>query len=273
MGKFDEILICTDLDGTLLSSDKTISRQNIEAIEYFKSHGGYFTFVTGRMPFFASDFYNIINPNAPFGCINGGGLYDHKNNKYIWTRGIEAEVTELIKTVEETIPNIGIQPNSFINVYFSKDNYSMKRFRELTGAPNLVRSYTEIEEPLAKIVFGLDTEDDMNLIIKVLNSHPIADKFDFIRSEKNLYEILPKGISKGTSITKLSEYLSLSQGKIIAVGDYNNDIPMFKEASLGIAVSNACDDALNAADLITVSNDENAIAQIIYDIESKKISL
>ena len=48
---------------------------------------------------------------------------------------------------------------------------------------------------------------------------------------------------------------------------------MFKEASLGIAVSNACEDALNAADLITVSNDENAIAQIIYDIESKKISL
>ena len=54
MGKFDGMLICTDLDGTLLRNDKTISCENIDAIEYFKQEGGYFTFVTGRMPFFVS---------------------------------------------------------------------------------------------------------------------------------------------------------------------------------------------------------------------------
>ena len=54
MGKFDGILICTDLDGTILKNDKTISNRNIEAMEYFKKEGGYFTFVTGRMPFFVS---------------------------------------------------------------------------------------------------------------------------------------------------------------------------------------------------------------------------
>ena len=69
MGKFDGILICTDLDGTLLRSDKTISRENLEAIEHFKSEGGYFTFITGRMPYFVGDMLEKARPNAPFGCI------------------------------------------------------------------------------------------------------------------------------------------------------------------------------------------------------------
>lgn len=72
MGRFDGILICTDLDGTLLNSDRRISKENLEAIEYFKQEGGIFTFVTGRMPFFVSDMYEAVQPNAPFGCVNGG---------------------------------------------------------------------------------------------------------------------------------------------------------------------------------------------------------
>lgn len=76
MGKFDGTLFCTDLDGTLLNSKKDISRENREAIEYFKSEGGLFTFVTGRMPYTSMEMYEMVRPNAPFGCINGGGIYD-----------------------------------------------------------------------------------------------------------------------------------------------------------------------------------------------------
>ena len=55
MGKFDGMLICTDLDGTLLEKNRSISEENHNAIEYFKSEGGIFTFITGRMPCIAKD--------------------------------------------------------------------------------------------------------------------------------------------------------------------------------------------------------------------------
>jgi len=269
-GKFDGIIICTDLDGTLLRNNKTISDENKEAIEHFKSEDGYFTFVTGRMPFFVSDIYNAVNPNAPFGCINGGGLYDHRTQKYIWTSEMPREVIELVKCIDQNFPNVGIQVNTFDKVYFCKENEVMMNFRRVAKLPNLVANYTEVDEPIAKILFGIGTEDEMAGVQKMLGEHPNAYKYDFIRSEETLYEILPKGISKGTSIKNLTEYLHTDINRTIAIGDYNNDIPMFRTAKVGIAVSNACPDALKAADFVTVSNEENAIAKIIEDLEAGK---
>lgn len=102
-------------------------------------------------------------------------------------------------------------------------------------------------------------------------AHPLAVGFDFIRSEKTLFEILPKGIGKGTTIKNLTRYLNIDINKTIAIGDYNNDISMFDTAKIGIAVSNACKEALAAADYITVSNEENAVAKVICDLQEGKI--
>ena len=103
MGKFDGILICTDLDGTLLRNDKTISQENKEAIEYFKREGGYFTFVTGRMPFTSRTLYEMVKPNAPVGCINGGGIYDFERNEYLWSRTLPNDAAELVEAVMEGV--------------------------------------------------------------------------------------------------------------------------------------------------------------------------
>lgn len=270
MGKFDGILICTDLDGTLLKNDKSISKENIQAAEYFKSEGGYFTFVTGRMPGYVSETYNTINPNAPFGCVNGGGLYDHREKKYIWKCIMPDGVVDLIRLIDKKYDDVGIQVCTFDKTYFCKENQTTKRFRAATGLPNVVGKYYEIDEPIGKIIFGSDYDEEIFEIDKALRSHPLADRFDFIRSEKTLFEILPKGICKGTSILKLSEYLGIDMRKTIAIGDYDNDVSMLRTAKTGIAVKNACGAAKNAADYITVSNEEHAIAKVIYDLESGK---
>ena len=75
------------------------------------------------------------------------------------------------------------------------------------------------------------------------------------------------------ALAKLAEHLHIDPQKTFALGDHNNDIGMFRTARYGIAVFNACKDALDAADFVTVSNEEHALARVIYDIESGKYPL
>lgn len=261
MGKFDGILFCTDLDGTLYRDDGTVSKENLEAIEYFKGEGGLFTFITGRVPKTSREVWDIIKPNAPFGCINGGGIYDFHGDKYLWNMSLPKEAIELVREVDKKLPEIGIQFNTENEIYFNKDNPAMVRFRELTGMPNISCSFEEVKEPVLKVVFAHLEEAQIIALQDLLNSHPLAESFDFIRSEFTLYEILPKGVSKGTALKKMAELLEAK--KTVAVGDYNNDISMLKAADISFAVANAVEEAKQAADYITVSNNEHAIAAII----------
>lgn len=270
MGKFDGILICTDLDGTLYKNDKTISEENKEAIEYFKREGGYFTFITGRMPYYSIDAYNTANPNVPYGCVNGGGIYDGREHRYVWTYPIDPSVLDLVEYIDERFENIGIQVCGFDTTYFAKDNVFSEMFRKITKLPKNIRHYRDVKEPFAKIIFVVDSPETMSAIDSALKSHPLSENFDFVRSEKSLYEILPKGVNKGLALSKLVECLHLDINKTIAIGDFDNDVGMLKAAKLGVAVSNASKAAMDAADVVTVSNEEHAIARVIYDLDSGK---
>ncbi len=273
MGKFDGILICTDLDGTLYKNDKTVSEENKEAIEYFKSEGGYFTFITGRMPNYSMDAYAAAQPNVPFGCVNGGGVYDAVSGKYLWTHGgMIPEALELVEHIDKTFPAVGIQTVTFENTYFSKENIVQEFFRGSTGLPNLVKHYRDVSEPIAKIIFAIAYEDEISAVERALREHPLGEKFDFVRSEKHLFEILTKGANKGLGLTKLVECLGCDMNKTVAVGDYDNDVGMLKAARYGIAVANCSPKAREAADFVTVSNEDHALARVIFDIEDGKYS-
>ena len=271
MGKFDGILICTDLDGTLLRNDKTISEENREAIEYFKREGGYFTFITGRMYFTARRLYDMVKPNAPIGCINGGGIYDYEQEKYLWSMILPEGAKELVGAVYDAVPSAGIQMNALDAIYFCRDNDAMYHFRKRTGATFLQGDYRTIDVPVGKVVFG-DEEENIQKVAEVLSNHPRSKEFDYIRSERTLYEILPKGSSKGNLLIKLAEILGVDARKTVAIGDYNNDVSMIKAAGVGVAVANAVDEAKAAADIVTVSNEEHAIAKIIEMIDNGEIN-
>lgn len=268
MKKFEGMLFCTDLDGTLYTDAKKVSGQNLEAIEYWKSEGGLFTFITGRVPQTAREVYDIIKPNAPYGCGNGVGIYDPVQEKYLWKQYLPDTILELLRAVDENLPEMGIQLNTEKTVYFNKDNEAMKGFRAGTGLPDIQCHYEEVQEPVLKVVFAHREEAQMKALMELLHQHPKADCFDFIRSERLLYEILPKGSSKGTALVKMAELLGISLKKTIAVGDYNNDVSMIKTAGMGFAMENAVEEAKAAADYITVNNNEHAIAAIIDGIEN-----
>lgn len=270
MGIFDGILICTDLDGTLLRNDKSVSEENRKAIAYFKQEGGLFTFITGRMPYYAAESYEVAQPNAPFGCINGGAIYDYEGKTYVWKQAVGEELNDLLDRIYERLPQVGIVMCAFDHAVFSRDNEATKGFRERAHVPLITGDYHEIREPVGMVVLGVNTEADAMALEKLFYAYPQAEKFNLIRSEETLYLILPPGIDKGVAIEKLAQHLGIDPRKTVALGDYENDIAMFRAAGLAIAVSNACPAALAAADHVTVSNEEHAVAQVINDLAAGK---
>ena len=273
MKKFEGILICTDLDGTLLRDDKSVSKENLDAIEYFKSEGGLFTFITGRMPYFVERLYRTVKANAPIGCINGGGIYDYDAHQYLWSRTLSRDVIDLVEYADNNVDELGIQINAMERLYFSRENSAMARFRRETGLPNLVRHYREVDEPIGKIVFGDEDPAKLARLAQLLDAHPRAAEFDFIRSDLILYEILPKGVNKGSVLPELARLLGLDPARTIGIGDYNNDVALLQAAGFGVAVANAVPEVKAVADYVTVSNQEHAIAAIISGLDSGELKI
>ena len=126
-----------------------------------------------------------------------------------------------------------------------------------------------ITEPLTKAMFVDNDEKTLFAVAGYLAAHPLAKEFYFIRTDKAYYEALPQGVSKGGQISRLAELTGIPVERISAVGDNDNDASMLKAAGVGVAVANASAAAKTAADRVTVSNEEHAIARIIKELDEE----
>ena len=131
MGKYDGVLICSDLDGTICNSKGEISKENIDAINYFIENGGRFSLSTGRSPQYVK---KLIYCNAPVIALNGAMIYDILNEKMLYHNPMDFDK---ISSIKEFVEENRIH---FKEVFFhSKDT---------------VNNYDEIEERLLyKVVF------------------------------------------------------------------------------------------------------------------------
>lgn len=272
MGKMDGILLCTDLDGTLLGRDGRVSPENLCAIEYFKKEGGFFTFITGRVPVIAREFYEAAHPNLPVGALNGASLYDYAAETTLWSCPLPPEALVMLGDAAERFPEVAFQMVAFERVHICRENAWMAGYRKSKGVTTPTEDYRTVTDPLGKIMFVEMEEDRMAALIDYLTHHPLADRVRLVRSERALFEVLPRGISKATALENLCRMFSLDPQKTVAVGDYDNDIEMLGAARLGIAVANASPAARAAADLVTVANTEHAIARIIEALDAGEYS-
>ena len=269
MGKFDGVLLVSDLDGTLLTHDKSISPQNREAIQRFMAEGGSFTYITGRTPVGCHLIFDQMIPHLPIGCINGGGIYDPTSKTYLWSLKLDPMAKELVRFVYSEFPHVGIKLSGFYKAWFYRINPRTEELRIIEKIPYAYASYEEVADQIAKVVFVTEAEQ-LEEFATALQGHPLAEMFDFVQSSAYYYEILPKGSSKGALLHRMADMFGIDRKKTVAVGDNNNDISMLQNAAYGVAVANATSLAKEAADLVLEhTNEENAIAELIERLEQR----
>ena len=273
MGKFDGILLCTDLDDTLLTTDKKVSAENSKAIEYFKSEGGLFTFATGRVPIGAELMLEYVHPNAPMVCFNGGSIYDFRNHRMLWSRSLDKEAVHVVEYIYKMFDFAGIEICTENKIYFSRMNRIVKEHQLFEKLPDNFLDYHYVSEEWKKVLFMVESEQ-MQQIRDAIADSPFVDRYTFVQSSPWYYELLPKNSSKGEGLIKLADLLGIEHSCTIGVGDNENDLMLVKMAGAGVAVANAIEEIKNAADYITdADNNSNAIAEVISSIEKRKIKL
>ena len=244
MGKFDGILLCTDLDDTLLTTDKRVSDENSKAIEYFKSEGGLFTFATGRVPQGAKLMLNYVHPNAPMVCFNGAAIYDFNDEKLLWASTLDKGALKCVEYIDK-----------------------MFDFEDL---PDTFLDYHDIKEDWVKVLFMVE-ENEIQQIRDAIANSPFVNDYEFVQSSPWYYELLPKNASKGEGLMHLADLMNVDRSNTIGIGDNENDLALVKMANVGVAVSNAVDEVKEVADFITVDNNSSAVAAVIYALDDEEI--
>ena len=267
MGKFDGVLMVSDLDGTLLTGNQRISDRNREAIKRFTDEGGIFTYITGRILAGVRPILRQLVPDAPIGCNNGGGLYDLKAERYVWKMVLDPSVEEVVDFVCEAFPDAGVEFCGYHGAWFHRLNALTEEHRLVEETELISAPYREVADDIGKILVVVEP-DRLQAVAEALSKHPLADRFTMVSSWKSYYEILPKEVSKGNGLLRLAEILKIDPARTVAVGDNDNDLTMLRAAGYGVAVANATPVAKEAADLVLDhTNDEDAIAELIERLE------
>lgn len=253
MGKFDGILLATDLDGTLLKTDKTVSPLNAEAIRYFQSEGGLFTAATGRYPDFLNTYTDFFKVNECVIGLNGNMIYDLSNKKMLFVSKMEKDA--LKNVIDYMMSAFG----NFIS------------FTDINAENEMYHYEGSLKHNPCKAVVVTDSAQSA-LKIKADLTKKYGHLYKFVRSWDVGLEIFDIKSGKGECIDYIKKYVNPNIRKTVCVGDYENDISMLTHADIGYAVKNAVSDVKAVADKITeVDNNNDAIAWVINDLEKEGI--
>jgi hypothetical protein len=269
MNKHNTLYI-SDLDGTLFNSDAKISPFTAGIINRLTEKGIYFSFATARSVYSAKPMTADININAPCILMNGVTVYDMQNNVCIKNEYIPENISAKIC---DAFDRNGVHcfmyriNNGILTAYFTEiTSEVMRQFSEERknkfGKPFVQCSKFSIDK---NIVYFTST-GSYDELLPVKNEIDLIDGADctFYKDTYtgNYYlEVFSHTASKSNGIKFLRENYGFEN--IICFGDNLNDLSMFRESDICVAVGNAKPEVKAAADFITLTNDEDGVAHYL----------
>lgn len=267
-------VLTIDLDGTLLSHKKQISKQNLTALSEFIDAGGYVCFVTGRSltsaKKVAEDFYKKAKRQIRYlACLNGTLIYDNWEHKYVQENTIDPQTA---LEIFEGCKNMQLGFACYTQKGMVNQTMQIYGYKGWTWLINLFNKKTKISE--LKVLNLEDHIYKINILrrwseTKFIESNKFlneafVNKIDVSLTSPWLYEVTKHEVNKGTAVEKLSELLQVPLNQFMAFGDSANDIPMFKKVGFSIAARKKHSIILEYANYCSEVAQKNAVADGIY---------
>ncbi|MFG6382676.1 MAG: HAD family hydrolase [Lachnospiraceae bacterium] len=263
----DHKILFTDLDETLLNHNKSISKENRNAITKLLEQGHDIVLMTGR-PITTGRAVikelGLIMPGCYMVAFNGAVVYDCAADRILAERTLPMEVA---KEIIDEAHKAGIYVQTYQQDTILTERHGKELDFYLNNAKMRYRLVNDIysnleKEPNKVLLINVDNQE---ILQEFQNQHPkLLEKSNSFFSCNQYLEYCPKNTDKGSGLKYISKFLNVPLENTVAVGDERNDIPMMKAAHIGVAVKNAHEDARQAADYITEQDNEHgAIAEVI----------
>ena len=261
-----KVILLSDMDGTLLNGKKQITDTDRAAIELFTSLGGKFTVATGRTIQSFVQYREMISLQYPVIMYNGAAIHDFKTGETLCTHSLPEECRAITETIMAEMPDLGGEVLRTDDTYvFSNTDYQKLH----TRICNIVPEYADLADiedgGWLKVLFAMSPED-MDYFGAMIRRFG-WDTVDFVRSSNMFWEMLPKGVSKGSALTEYRGINGFEGFTFVSIGDFDNDIEMIEAADVGACPANAEDSVKAAADIVLEhSNEDGAVAELIGNI-------
>ena len=265
-------IVASDLDGTLLNKEQTVSEENLYAIAQMKRLGVEFVPTTGR-GMNEIDLSLINSPDIRYIIAsNGAVVFDKSIGKTILTRYISKDTVRLaLETLRQY--NVFIVVHEGGKTYYDKYKYNPE-FLSLCGVDPyngyIIGKYAEAIEDFESFLLS-SNEMELICLFFELDEGVRSGKQIFENCGKlcvanpitNYLEVYSSDAGKGKTLAAFAEKLGVDIADVIAVGDSNNDFTMIEKAGLSLAVANACDALKEVADQTICDNSEHIAKYVL----------
>ena len=285
-------IVFIDMDGTLLKDDKSISNENKRAIKAATQKGVKIVLCTGRpidgIKHHLSDLNLIANDQYSVTCT-GAHVQNNTGDKVVFQSFFSDKDLEYLYNMAESLNldlcfytdgKYSVYRNNLYGKLESVANntkYEITEFKNLVKRNNIlkVNLINENSDVLEHYVhhFGFDMSPynnfkfrntyDKNLLLGDSLPQYFYENFSVLKTCTYTFEVLSKNTNKGTGVKKLCQYLDIPNNEVICIGDSPNDLDMLKCAGLSVAMGNGWDEIKNAADYVTLTNEENGVANVL----------
>ncbi|MDJ0463417.1 HAD family hydrolase [Streptomyces sp. H27-C3] len=255
-------LIATDLDGTLLRSDDTVSARTRDALAAITAAGAAHIIVTGRAVPWTRHILDDLGYDGLAVCGQGAQVYHAGEHRLLTSVTLDRQLAGLaLSKIEAEIGPLALAA--------SRDG--------LDGAVLIGPGYQVQEGPLPYLPYTDPADLWSAPLNKVYIQHPglsddalakvaretVGSLVDVVMAGAGVVEILPLGLTKATGLSLAARRLGLKASDTIAFGDMPNDIPMFGWAAHGVAMANAHEELKAVAHEVTASNEDDGIAVVL----------
>lgn len=260
-------LVASDLDGTLVHSDRSVTERTRKALVAAEEAGIQVVFVTGRPLRWAEEVFEHVGGHGLAIVSNGALVWDVARNEVKTLRAIEPDVgLEVCRLIREAVPGTSFAVEKLAGIFLEPEFH--ERYEVPEGAHR--GSLAEIfDAPALKLLARHEELEAQPFWDRVAVA--VGDRVVVTWSSTTaLLEISAAGVTKASALEVLCAEHGISAAEVLAIGDMPNDIQMLVWAGTSYAMGNAHPTVREVADHVAPTNDDDGVAQVIEELLSRQ---